>query len=42
MYTHPTIVHAAADLRRQALLSEAVDDWRTTAAQREDDGHGSR
>ena len=29
MYTHPTIVHAAADLRRQALLSEAVDDERT-------------
>jgi hypothetical protein len=30
MNTHPTIVHAAADLRRHALLSEAADDWRTT------------
>ena len=30
MATHPTIVHAAADLRRHALLSEAADDWRTT------------
>ena len=29
MNTHPTIVHAAADLRRQALLREAVDDGRT-------------
>jgi hypothetical protein len=28
MYTHPTIVHAAADLRRQALLREAMDDGR--------------
>jgi hypothetical protein len=26
MNTHPTIVHAAADFRRQALLREAVDD----------------
>src|SRR5918994_2354160 len=30
MNTPPTIVHAAADLRRHALLSEAADDWRTT------------
>ena len=30
MNTHPTIVHAAADLRRRALLTEAADDWRTT------------
>jgi hypothetical protein len=30
MNTHPTIVHAAADLHRHALLSEAADDWRTT------------
>ena len=32
MNTHPTIVHAAADLRRQALLREAVDDGRTKPA----------
>ena len=30
MNTHPTIVHAAADLHRHALLREAADDWRTT------------
>ena len=30
MNTHPTIVHAAADLHRQALLTEAADDRRTT------------
>ena len=29
MNTHPTIVHAAADLHRNALLTEAADDWRT-------------
>ena len=29
MNTHPTIVHAAADLHRQALLREAADDGRT-------------
>jgi hypothetical protein len=32
MNTHPTIVHAAADLRRQALLGEALDDGRTKPA----------
>ena len=30
MNTHPTIVHAAADLHRNALLTEAADDSRTT------------
>ena len=30
MTPHPTIVHAAADLRRLALMCDAVDDWRTT------------
>jgi len=29
MNSHPTIVHAAADFHRLALLSEAVDDGRT-------------
>ena len=32
MNAHPTIVHAAADLRRQALLGEALDDGRTKPA----------
>ena len=31
MAPHPTVVHAAADLHRQALLSEAIADQRTTA-----------
>jgi hypothetical protein len=30
MQTHPTVVHAVADLLRHALLSQAADDWRTT------------
>jgi hypothetical protein len=30
MNTHPTIVHAAADLHRQALLTEAAHDWHMT------------
>ena len=30
MDPHPTVVHAAADLHRHALLREAADDWRTT------------
>ena len=30
MSSHHTIVHAAADLHRHALLSEAADDRRTT------------
>ena len=29
MTSHPTIVHAAADLHRQALLTEAAGDRRT-------------
>ncbi len=32
MAPHPTIVHAAADLRRQALLREVAKDWSTTPA----------
>ena len=36
----PTIVHAAADLHRHALLSEAVDDRRTTPISRSTKGKG--
>jgi hypothetical protein len=32
MNTHPTTVHAAADLHRQALLTEAAADWSTAPA----------
>jgi hypothetical protein len=32
MANHPTFVHAAADLRRQALLREVAKDWSTTPA----------
>ena len=31
MITPPTTVHAAADYHRQALLIEAVEDWRTAS-----------
>ena len=42
MNTHPTIVHAAADLHRQALLTEAADDWRTAPASDRTKGVGVR
>ena len=32
MAHHPTFVHAAADLRRQALLREVAKDWSTAPA----------
>jgi hypothetical protein len=32
MAVHPTFVHAAADLCREALLAEAADVWRTAPA----------
>ena len=40
MNTHPTTVHTAADLHRNALLSEAADDWRTTPTREGTKGAG--
>jgi len=38
--THSTIVHAAADLHRHALLTEVADDRRTTPANPRTPGSG--
>jgi hypothetical protein len=38
----PTVVHAAADLRREALLAEAASDRRTTPSRASAGGSGVR
>jgi hypothetical protein len=40
MAPHPTVVHAAADLHRQALLSETIADRRTTQTREVPEGVG--